>query len=230
FGQLPDFLDVSMDDLPFRLRLGAAQKTGFFLDQKCNQRQIGNWSRGLRVLDCFCNQGGFSLQAARGGAREILGLDSSDEAISSAKENAVLFSQKHPDLKAPLFQTADVFDFLNAAKDRGDRWDLVIVDPPAFAKNKKSAIPALKAYARLNQAAFEVLADEGILATGSCSMHVEEERFFQAVEQAAFKTGKKLSWLSRGGQAPDHPILAVMSETRYLKWGVFRVEPLALKS
>lgn len=226
FGQLPDFFDVRMDGLPFRLRLGAAQKTGFFLDQKSNQRQIGRWSKGLRVLDCFCNQGGFSLQAARGGAVEVLGLDSSEEAVSCAAENAVLFSKEHPSLRTPRFQVVDVFDFLNEAKTRREKWDFVIVDPPAFAKNKKSAIPALKAYARLNEVALSVLSDEAILATGSCSMHVEEERFFQTVEQAAFKTGKKLSWLARGGQNPDHPILSVMSETRYLKWGVFRVQPL----
>lgn len=227
FGQIPEFLDVVMNGIPFRLRLGAAQKTGFFLDQKKNQKQIGEWSNGMNVLDCFCNQGGFSLHAARGGALETLGLDSSNEAISSARENAALLSEKYPGVKAPNFQTADVFDFLSEAKAQGQQWDLVVLDPPAFAKNKKSAIPALKAYARLNQAAFEVLKNEGILATGSCSMHVEEERFFQMVEQAAFKAGKKLSWLCRGGQAPDHPILAVMSETRYLKWGVFRVESLA---
>lgn len=224
YGETPIEIEIPMEGLTWKLGLRGAQKTGFFLDQRDNRLHVRGLSRGLRVLDLFSNQGGFALQAALGGAREVTGVDSSASAVAAAKangaKNAALFNGAKVD-----FLEREVFKFLEEAAARRERYDLIIVDPPAFAKTKKTAVTALHGYERLQGLAMRVLAHGGFLATGSCSMHVEEERFFSAVSRAARAQQKRLIWIRRGEQSSDHPVLAGMPETRYLKWGVFRVLP-----
>jgi len=224
YGQTPAEIELSMEGLAWGLTLRGAQKTGFFLDQRENRLHVRGLSRGLRVLDLFSNQGGFALQAALGGAREVTGIDASAQAIAAAARNAARNAAALGGSKVE-FAERDVFKFLEEAAARREKWDLIIVDPPAFAKTKKTAVSALHGYERLQGLAIRVLNHGGFLATGSCSMHVEEDRFFTAVSRAARAQQKRLVWMRRGEQGADHPVLAGMPETRYLKWGVFRVLP-----
>lgn len=216
-GQAPEPIVIEESGIRYRVDLLHGQKTGFFLDQRLNRQAVARYCKAQRVLDCFCNAGGFSLHAARAGASEVTGLDSSEPAVRQAEENAALNQ-----LDAARFATADAFAFLEEAASSGRRWDVIILDPPSFTRSRKNVSTAKKGYRRLNELALKVLAEEGVLATASCSFHIFEEVFYEIIGEAALRADRRLRLLERRGQAPDHPILPAMPETRYLKMGIFQ--------
>ena len=203
--------------LHYAVDLLAGQKTGFFLDQKENRLAIRRFSRGARVLDCFCNDGGFSLNAALGGATSVLGLDSSEEAIRHASENAA-----SNDIRNARFALADVFEQLQELRTSGETFDVLVLDPPSFTRSKKNVATAKRGYRELNMHALRVLNNGGILFTASCSHHIEPDVFLDVVQEAARQSGRRLQLLEWRGASPDHPTLPGVPETRYLKLGIFR--------
>ncbi len=198
--------------LRFRVPLAEGQKTGWFFDQAANRRALTKYVRkGARVLDVFSYVGAWGARAARDGAGEVICIDSSAGALELAADNAQRNSLELTTRKG------DAFDVLEALAKEGARFDIVIVDPPAFAKRKKDLPKALAAYKRLNQLAMHLLAGEGILVSCSCSYHVSAEELQDAIAKAARGAGKHLQVLEMGGQAPDHPVHPAIPETRYLK-------------
>jgi 23S rRNA (cytosine1962-C5)-methyltransferase len=211
-GRLEDTALAVEGGLTFRLPLAEGQKTGWFFDQSANRRALGKYVRaGARVLDVFSYVGAWGLRAAKDGAAEVVCVDSSAQALELAAQNARQNSLSIATRKG------DAFDVLEALAQERARFDVVIVDPPAFAKRKKDLPKALAAYKRLNQLALKLLTDDGILVSCSCSYHVSAEELQDAIAKAARGAGKHLQLLELGGQAPDHPIHPAIPETRYLK-------------
>ncbi len=209
---------IAEHGLKYSVDLLEGQKTGFFLDQRENRKAIRRYAKGSRVLDCFCNEGGFSLNAAYGEATGVTGVDSSEVSTVRAAANAATNG-----LNAE-FVTADAFDYLIDSAERKKRFDLVVLDPPSFAKSRKSIIKAKRGYRELNLLALRVLEAGGILATASCSHHLFEETFLEIINRCAVEAGRRISMLEWRGAAPDHPVLPGMPETKYLKMGIFQVE------
>ena len=218
YGNIPEEIISQENGIKLNLTLLGGQKTGYYLDQKENRSYIRKISNGLRVLDCFTNQGGFALNAGISGAKEVLAIDSSKPALEIAERNAKLNS-----LDNVTFQSMDVFDYLEKSSKDNNLWDLIILDPPAFAKTKKNIPTARAAYIKLNKSALSCISRGGFLATSSCSQHISENEFFECISIAALKANRNLRLIHRGEQAPDHPILISMPETNYLKFFVFQV-------
>jgi 23S rRNA (cytosine1962-C5)-methyltransferase len=211
-GSFEELTLVIEDDLSFRVPLAEGQKTGWFFDQAANRRALTKYVRpGARVLDVFAYAGAWGVRAARGGAREVLCVDSSAAALESAAANAALNGLTVRTAKG------DAFDVLQSLADEHARFDVVIIDPPAFAKRKKDLPKALSAYKRLNQLAMRLIEDDGILVSCSCSYHVTAEELQDAIAKAGRAADKRLQILEVGGQAPDHPVHPAIPETRYLK-------------
>jgi 23S rRNA (cytosine1962-C5)-methyltransferase len=199
------------------VNLRAGQKTGYFLDQRENRFALRRFARGRsRAANCFAYSGGFSVSAALGGAREVISVDRDGGALQLARRN---FELNGIDPAAHLFVAGDVLEFLRGEKKP---FDLIVLDPPAFAKSQKSVPAALDGYAALHRAAFQVLAPGGILATASCSARVSAEQFVGAIREAAAKTHADLQLLEEKRQPPDHPALLSFPEGKYLKFFVFR--------
>jgi 23S rRNA (cytosine1962-C5)-methyltransferase len=211
-GRLEDSAEVVEGGLRFRVPLAEGQKTGWFFDQSANRRALSKYVRaGARVLDVFSYVGAWGARAAKDGAAEVVCVDSSAQALEFAVQNARQNSLSIATRKG------DAFDVLEALAEERARFDIVIIDPPAFAKRKKDLPKALAAYKRLNQLALKLLADNGILVSCSCSYHVSAEDLQDAIAKAARGAGKHLQVLELGGQAPDHPVHPAIPETRYLK-------------
>jgi 23S rRNA (cytosine1962-C5)-methyltransferase len=203
---------VIEDGLEFQTPLAEGQKTGWFFDQAANRRTLVKYvSNGARVLDVFSYVGAWGVRAARSGAREVLCVDSSAAALELAAGNA---ERNRANIVAVK---GDAFDVLEDLAKKRSRFDVVIIDPPAFAKRKKDLPKALAAYKRLNQLAMQVINDDGILVSCSCSYHVSPEDLQDAIAKAARAADKHLQILESGGQAPDHPVHPAIPETRYLK-------------
>jgi 23S rRNA (cytosine1962-C5)-methyltransferase len=223
-GRFDDLSLVVEDGLEFKAPLAEGQKTGWFFDQAANRRALTKYVRkDARVLDVFSYVGAWGVRAAHSGAREVLCVDSSAPALELAQSNA---ERNSPNGRTACNLTTvrgDAFDVLEDLAKKGARFDLVIVDPPAFAKRKKDVPKALAAYKRLNQLAMQVIADEGILVSCSCSYHVSAEELQDAIAKAARSADRHLQILEAGGQAPDHPVHPAIPETRYLKTYFCRV-------
>jgi 23S rRNA (cytosine1962-C5)-methyltransferase len=203
---------VLEDDLEFQAPLLEGQKTGWFFDQAHNRRALLKYVRkGARVLDVFSYVGAWGVRAARHGAKEVMLVDSSAAALELAEANAARNGV------SVLTRKGDAFQVLEDLAAEGERFDVVIIDPPAFAKRKKDQPKALAAYKRLNQLAISLLVDDGILVSCSCSFHVSAEDLQDAIAKAARGADKQLQILEAGGQAPDHPVHPAIPETRYLK-------------
>jgi 23S rRNA (cytosine1962-C5)-methyltransferase len=215
YGTIPEIITIYDDNFELKLNLSKGQKTGYFLDQRFNRSFLSKIAHGKTVLDCFTNIGGFALSAAAGGATAITGVDISASAIELARQNAILNNFNIN------FVCDDVFDFLHSNADR--KWDIIVLDPPAFAKNKKSVPTAKAAYTKLNKIAFSMLTPGGILLTASCSHHIYEDTFYSLVLDAAKKAGVRMNLVYRGSQASDHPIYTPMPETSYLKFFAFQI-------
>ncbi|MCW5897803.1 MAG: class I SAM-dependent rRNA methyltransferase [Flavobacteriales bacterium] len=198
--------------------LMGGQKTGHFLDQTLNHAAMALVGPGRRVLDCFTHTGGFALHAAKHGATEVLGLDISAEAVAMAARNAALNG-----FQRTTFREANVFDHLAAMDRRGERWDTIVLDPPAFAKSKGALENAYRGYKEINLRAMKCLPSGGFLVTCSCSQHMTPELFRQVLADAALDAGRRLRELYSGSQPPDHPILWGLPETHYLKCLILEV-------
>jgi 23S rRNA (cytosine1962-C5)-methyltransferase len=192
------------------------QKTGFFLDQRLNRAAVAAFAKGARVLDLHTNAGGFALHAALAGAAEVVGVDSSEEAIASATANAALNGVSATFLK----EEAEVA--LERYAKEGRTFDVIILDPPPLARSRAHVGAARRKLVALNGAALAILSPGGILATATCSHHIDRDAFDQALREAAGRARNPFLILERRGASPDHPVLAAMPETEYLKMVIGR--------
>ena len=216
----PDPIVVRENGMQIAVDVRAGQKTGYFLDQRENRFALRRFAKGrARALNCFSYTGGFSVSAALGGAREVISVDRDAGAIALARKN---FELNGLDPAKHGFVVSDVLDFLSASRDERTRFDLIVLDPPSFAKTQKAVPAALDGYASLHRAALGVLAPGGILATASCSARVSPEEFVSSIREACAKTHTDLTLLEERRQPPDHPVLLAFPEGRYLKFFVFR--------
>ena len=195
------------------------QKTGFFLDQKFNRQSIRGLCKGKRVLDCFTHTGSFALNAAAGGATSVLGVDASDLGCEQARENAALNGLEN----VASFQCADVFELLPDLEKKGEKFDVVILDPPAFTKSRASIKKATTGYKEINLRGMRLVKNGGYLATCSCSHFMDEELFLKTIADAARDAHKRLRQVEFRQQAADHPILWGGAASYYLKFVVFQV-------
>jgi 23S rRNA (cytosine1962-C5)-methyltransferase len=209
---------IEESGIKFRIDLLEGQKTGFFFDQRENRLALRPYVNGKRTLDCFCYVGAWALSAARFGATDVIGLDSSEQAVSRARENASL-----NDVSAQ-FRKADVFDELRALEKKRERFDCIILDPPAFAKSRAKVREAVKGYKEINLRAMKLLEAGGILVTCSCSHHIDQELFREMLIDAAFSAGRQTRLLEMRSQSRDHPVLLAARETEYLKCAILMVE------
>jgi 23S rRNA (cytosine1962-C5)-methyltransferase len=223
-GKFDELSLIVEDGLEFQAPLAEGQKTGWFFDQAANRRALTKYVRkDARVLDVFSYVGAWGVRAAHSGAGEVLCVDSSAAALELAASNAERNRVNGPTGGKLTTVKGDAFDVLEDLAKKRARFDLVVVDPPAFAKRKKDVPKALAAYKRLNQLAMQLIADDGILVSCSCSYHVSAEDLQDAIAKAARGADKHLQILEMGGQAPDHPVHPAIPETRYLKTYFCRV-------
>ena len=211
----PRDLTIRENGLTFLANLSHGQKTGLFLDQRDNRRTLEGWCAGKMVLNCFAYTGGFSMYAARGGAVHVTSVDIAADAIGDAQLN---FERNGLDPRDHSFAVADVFEYLTRARDAGRAFDVVILDPPSFARAKSSQHAALRAYARLNALGMQVTRPGGLLATASCTSQVSPDAFRDALAQAGASVDRRLLILHEVGQPLDHPVPAHFPEGRYLKF------------
>ena len=218
-GTTPDQFEILQHGLRFLVSPSGGQKTGSFLDQRENRlaaRDAARVSAGLRALDCFTFNGGFALHLA-GVCKEVIAIDISDQAIEAAKQNAELNHIQNVE-----FQVANVFDALRDLEARGERYDTIVLDPPAFAKNRASLKAAIRGYKEINLRALKLLNQGGVLITCTCSYHVSEDLFVEILADAALDARRRLQIMEKRMQASDHPVLLGVPETYYLKCVIAR--------
>ena len=212
-------VEIEENGVKYLVDVKDGQKTGFFLDQKYNRLAIRRLCRDARVLDCFSPTGSFALNAAIAGAREVIGVDASETAVEQARRNAVLNGLE----ERVSFWRRDVFELLPELEAGGEKFDLVILDPPAFTKSRSSVKNATKGYREINLRAMRLVRDGGFLATCTCSHFMTYELFTQTLHQAARSAHKRIRQAEFRTQAPDHPILWEAEESSYLKFYIFQV-------
>ncbi len=217
YGSDPGDLVIEESGVRLTVNLVEGQKTGSFLDQRENRIAARNYARG-RALDCFTYQGAFALHLARG-ARQVIGVDASAPAIVQARRNADLNGVKNIE-----FIEANVFDLLRKMEQAGERFEVINLDPPAFAKNRTSIEGAMRGYKEINLRAMKMLVPGGTLVTSTCSYHMSEESFLNVLAGAAADAGRSVQLIEKRTQARDHPVLISMPETHYLKCMILRVE------
>lgn len=211
--------DITENTIHYHVDVINGQKTGFFIDQRENRFAFRRFiEEGDRVLDAFCNDGGFALNALVAGAAHVDAVDISESALARAEKNASLNNLS----ERIQFSKVDVMKWLPGLKPE-TLYDVVNLDPPTFASNRKSIPVARKAYRKLHGSAMQVLKAGGILSTACCSHHISEEDFLDSIQQAAIRTGRQCQMLFRGGPPADHPVLLAMPESGYLKFHIFRV-------
>ena len=217
--EFPTLVEITENGVKYQVDVKDGQKTGFFLDQKYNRLAIQKLCKNARVLDCFTHTGSFALNAGYAGASSVTGVDASqlavDQATALAKLNGLEDKVK--------FICEDVFDLLPALEEKGEKFDVVILDPPAFTKSRNSIKNAVKGYREINLRAMKLVKDGGFLATCSCSHFMDYELFTQTIGQAAKNVHKRLRQVEYRTQAPDHPILWSADESYYLKFYIFQV-------
>jgi len=210
-GEAVDHAFLVENDVRFAVPIGSGQKTGWFYDQAANRHALLKYVRGLRVLDVFSYLGAWGLAAAKAGASEVVCVDSSAAALENLQRSAAA-----NDLAARTIRD-DAFDALAALRAAGEKFDVVVVDPPAFIKRRKDMPKGQAAYRKLNQLAMQLLPRDGILVSCSCSHHLAQDDLIATVQQAARHLGRFAQIVEVGGHAPDHPIHPAIPETRYLK-------------
>lgn len=220
WGELPTGpVFIEEHGLRYGIDLREGHKTGFYLDQRENRRIAADYVHGRRVLDMFCYSGGFALNAARhGGASEVLCVDSSDKALSLARANAELNGVANLQ-----FRAEDAFGALQELVQKREKFGVVILDPPKFARSRAAVNDALMAYHQINRLAVSLLEPGGILVTCSCSGHVLREDFLHMLAGIAQRSGREIQVLQQRGASPDHPVSATCLESEYLKCFICRV-------
>jgi 23S rRNA (cytosine1962-C5)-methyltransferase len=211
-GSPADTVEVEEHGVRFLVDIRGGQKTGLFLDQKDNRRALSSFAKDATVLDTFCYVGGWGLAAAKAGAASVVGVDSSESALAAARENARVNGVDD----RCSFERADVFDALREFSAEGREFDIVVVDPPAFAKRRSQIPQAKKGYRDVNIQALKLVKPGGILATCTCSHHISSDQFRNLVVQAGRAAGRTLRLIEARGAAADHPVLLSMRETEYL--------------
>lgn len=215
-GDVPDWVQVLEGDIRYRVDLEAGQKTGAFIDQRDNRLRLREF-RGKTALDAFSYHGSFALQLARG-FEKVIAVDSSQAALERALENA-----RANGLSNIQTKEANAFEFLREAEKQRSRYDLIVLDPPAFAKGKRDLERAYAAYKEINLRAMKLLPSGGILATASCSHHLGEGLFYQMLSEAAADAHKSVRVIEKRSQGWDHPVLLGVPETHYLKFALLEI-------
>lgn len=212
-------VEIIENGVKYIVDVADGQKTGFFLDQKYNRKAIQRLCKGAKVLDCFTHTGSFALNAGYGGAERVIGVDASELGVAQATENAKLNNME----ETVQFICEDVFDLLPRLEEKGEKFDVVILDPPAFTKSRNSVKNATKGYREINMRGLKLVKDGGFLATCSCSHFMTPELFTKTIAQAAKSVHKRLRQVEYRTQSPDHPILWAAEESYYLKFYIFQV-------
>lgn len=212
-------VEIVENGVRYQVDVKEGQKTGFFLDQKNNRAAIHKLCPGKRVLDCFTHTGSFALNAGMAGAESVLGVDASELGVEQARENAKLNGLED----RVSFLCADVFELLPELEKKGEQYDVVILDPPAFTKSRQATKNAVKGYREINLRGMRLVRDGGFLVTCSCSHFMEQELFAKTIREAARGARKRLRQVEFHTQAPDHPILWAAEESYYLKFYIFQV-------
>ena len=212
-------VEIVENGVKYQVDVKDGQKTGFFLDQKYNRLAIQKLCKGAKVLDCFTHTGSFALNAGYAGAKEVTGVDASQLAVDQATANAALNGLSD----TVKFICEDVFDLLPALEEKGEKYDVVILDPPAFTKTRSAVPGALRGYKEINLRAMKLIREGGFLVTCSCSQHVDKIAFMDVIRQAARDTGKHIRQIEYRTQGKDHPILIASPETEYLKCAILQV-------
>lgn len=220
-GELPETVEVRENGLTFRVSLASGQKTGWFFDQQLNRGRLAAYADGMRVLDVYSYVGAWGIQAAAAGASEVICVDSSAAALEQVQHNAA--ANGVAEQVATL--QGDAFEALSELRTAQERFDVVVLDPPAFIKRKKDSKAGEQAYHRLNQLGMRVLKKDGILVSASCSHHMGENAFQKILLQSSRHLDRNLQILERGHQGPDHPVHPAIPETAYLKTLFCRVLP-----
>jgi 23S rRNA (cytosine1962-C5)-methyltransferase len=218
-GEVPDEIEMALDDLRFLVRPREGQKTGMYLDHRFNRRALQPHARGRRVLDVFCNSGSFGLYALKAGAERCTGIESSSEALELARRNAAL-----NDMESRCeWIEGNAFDHLKELDRKQERFGLIVLDPPAFTKSAKALDAAVRGYKEINLRAFRLAAPGGLIVTSSCSYHLGPEEFLGVLQDAASDAGRDVTLVEMRSQAPDHPVHLFVPETRYLKCALLLV-------
>ena len=222
YGSVPDRVEMTENGIRFLVDVKEGQKTGFFLDQKENRAAIAPFVKGKKVLDCFTHTGSFALHAAHYGAADVTGVDISDYACEFATENARLngFGDN------VRFIAANAFDLLSEQSKAGQKYDVIILDPPAFTKTRSAVESALRGYKEINLRAMKMVVPGGYLISCSCSQHVTPDLFKKMIQDAAYDARVSLRQVEFRSQGKDHPILPAAPETEYLKCGIYQVFPV----
>ncbi|TMQ48872.1 MAG: class I SAM-dependent rRNA methyltransferase, partial [Candidatus Eisenbacteria bacterium] len=218
WGEVPERIEVELEGFRVEADLHHGQKTGLFLDQRMNRRRAESRARDQRVLDLFCYQGEWSLHAARGGARSVLAVDSSEPALAAAARNL----ERNGLTERVTLRRADAFDAARELERTGERFGVVIIDPPALVKSGRHLAAGAKAYRELNRAAMVMLEEDGMLITCSCSHHLDDVLFRQVLQESARAAHRPFRILEWAGESPDHPQLLAVPETHYLKCAVLQ--------
>jgi 23S rRNA (cytosine1962-C5)-methyltransferase len=218
WGEVAGPLEVGIEGFTVEVDLLHGQKTGLFLDQRLNRRVAEARAAGRRVLDLFCYQGEWSLHAARGGAREVFAADSSEPALAAARRNL----ERNRLADRVTLRRGDAFDVARELQRAGERFGLVILDPPALVKSRKHLAEGARTYRELNRAAMALLEEEGVLISCSCSHHLDDALFHQVLLESARAAHRPFRVLEWRGESPDHPQLLAVPETHYLKCAVLQ--------
>ncbi len=209
---------ISDGTLKYKVNFKSGQKTGFYFDQCDNRKIFGEFCKEKTVLDCFCNSGGFGLHAIANESKKVTFVDSSATEIENVKNNKAI-NEFTTDSE---YVCSDVFDYLERCVAEKKKFDVINIDPPAFAKSKKILSKAVKAYEKLNRLALEVVNDGGYIFTSSCSHHLSKENFIDSIRSAGIKSGNNIQLIYTNGASIDHPSLPAMKETEYLKFCILR--------
>ncbi len=212
-GEVPDQVELIENGIHFKAAIKTGQKTGWFYDHRSNRERMKKYVKGKRVLDLFCYTGAWGIPAACWGAKEVWCVDSSATALANLEENAELNKVQ----KIIHAMKEDVFTFLNRMQTENERFDVIILDPPAFIKRRKDLKEGVHAYRRLNQLAVRLLNPEGIMVSASCSLHLARENLLDIIRTSGYRGDRFIQILEQGHQGPDHPVHPAIPETDYLK-------------
>ncbi|MBR6153648.1 MAG: class I SAM-dependent rRNA methyltransferase [Treponema sp.] len=219
YGSGDDVVEITENEIKLQVDIARGQKTGYFLDQKFNRKEIQKYCHGKRVLDTFTHTGAFGLNAVKGGAREVVSVDISEDAVKLVEHNIQLNNAQNV-MKA---ECADVFDLLKKYESEGQKFDVIILDPPAFTKSAKMIQKAYGGYKEINLRAMRLLNPSGILVSCSCSAYFDETTFYSMLSHAASDSHRKVQVLEKRCAGPDHPVLLGYPKSAYLKCAICRV-------